>query len=342
MTSKIQTVRKVRWGILATGGIAADFTRDLRLLPDAEVVAVGSRSRASAQAFADHHGIPRAHGSWAELAADPEVDIVYVATPHHAHHEAAALCLEAGKAVLCEKPLTLNAADSRALTGLARKRGVLLLEGMWMRFSPTVRRLVELIADGAIGEVATVHADFAFPGDFAPTHRLRDPALGGGALLDLGVYPVTFAHLLLGRPRSVSAWASLTPEGVDANTALLLGYDAGRLATLSCGITSATPCRAYVAGSHGRIELPPMFTRPDSFALHRSGSGSGPGQAVEPEVFRMPYAGAGFVHAAEEAMRCLREGLAESPLAPWQDTVEVMEILDTARAQIGVSYPGEP
>ncbi|MFC1421020.1 Gfo/Idh/MocA family protein [Streptacidiphilus cavernicola] len=328
--------QKIRWGVLATGGIAADFTQDLKLLPDAEVVAVGSRSKEAAQAFADRFDIPRAHGSWAELAADDGVDIVYVATPHHAHFEAAALCLEAGRAVLCEKPFTLNAADSRALVGIARKHGSFLMEGMWMRCNPAVRKLLALVADGAIGDVGTVHADFAFPGDFAPTHRLRDPALGGGALLDLGVYPVSFAHLLLGSPDTVTAWASLTPEGVDANTGMLLGYDSGALATLSCGITSATPGRAFVGGSAGRIEVPPLFLRPDSFTLYR-----GTGDDVEPEVFRIPYTGIGFVHEAEEAMRCLREGLVESPLMRWQDTVEVMEVLDTVRARIGVRYPGE-
>ena len=327
---------KIRWGILATGGIAADFTQDLHLLPDAEVVAVGSRSKESAQVFADRFGIPRAHGSWAELAADDGVDIIYVATPHHAHFEATALCLEAGRAVLCEKPFTLNAADSRALTELARKRGTFLMEGMWMRCNPAIRKMLELIGDGAIGEVGTVHADFGVTGPFEPTHRMRNPELGGGALLDLGVYPVSFAHLVLGKPDTVSAWAALTPEGVDGNTGLLLGYDSGALAALSCSITARSACRAHVGGSEGRIELPPIFLRPDSFTLYR-----GDGDDERAEEFRLPRTGIGFVHEAEEAMRCLREGLVESPLMRWQDTVEVMEVLDTARAQIGVVYPGE-
>jgi predicted dehydrogenase len=328
--------QKIRWGILATGGIAADFTRDLQLLPDAEVVAVGSRTESAARAFADRFGIPRAHGSWAELAADDGVDIIYVATPHQAHHEATALCLEAGRPVLCEKPFTLNAADSVALVELARKRGLFLMEAMWMRCNPAIRRIRELIADGAIGEVHSVHADFGLAGTFEPTHRLRDPALGGGALLDLGVYPVSFAHLLLGNPASVSAWASLTPEGVDANTGLLLGYDSGAAATLTCGIVAGTPIRAYVAGSAGRIELPSPFFCPDEFTLYR-----GQGEDEVPELVRLPRIGIGMAHEAVEAMRCLREGLLESPLVSWRDTVEVMEILDTARAQIGVRYPGE-
>ena len=329
--------KTIRWGILATGNIAEQFTSDLALLPDAEVVAVGSRTEASARAFAERFDIPRAHGSWAELAADDSVDIIYVATPHNAHYQAAKLCLEAGKAVLCEKPFTINAAESRALTELAAERGLFLMEAMWMRCNPAIRRMSELIAGGVVGEVGTVHAAFGLPGPFDPTHRLRDPALGGGALLDLGVYPVSFAHLVLGAPDSVAAWASLTPEGVDANTALLLGYDSGAVATLSCGIVAATPLRASVAGTLGRIELPSPFFRPDELLLHRVGDDDD----AEPELIRVPRRGIGFVHEAEEAMRCLRAGLLESPLVPWSSTLEVMDILDTARAQIGVRYPGE-
>ncbi|QMU76238.1 Gfo/Idh/MocA family oxidoreductase [Streptacidiphilus sp. PB12-B1b] len=328
--------KSIRWGILATGAIAEAFTRDLQLLPDAEVVAVGSRSEESARAFAERFDIPRVHGSWASLAADEEVDIVYVATPHHAHYEAARLCLEAGRAVLCEKPFTLNAADSRALTELAAERGRFLMEAMWMRCNPAVLRVAELIAAGAIGTVGTLQADFGLAGPFAPSHRLRDPGLGGGALLDLGIYPVTLAHLLLGVPDSIQAWASLTPEGVDANTALILGYDSGAVATLTCGIVSGTPFRAYVSGSLGRIELPSPFFRPGDFLLYR-----GQGDDVEPELVQVPYSGSGYVHEAEEAMRCLRAGLLESPLVPWSSTLEVMRTLDTARARTGVRYPGE-
>ena len=328
--------KSIRWGILATGAIAAEFTRDLQLLPDAEVVAVGSRTEESAAAFADRFGIPRVHGSWEALAADEEVDIVYVATPHHAHYRATRLCLEAGRAVLCEKPFTINAAESLALTELAAKQGRFLMEAMWMRCNPAVLKVAELVADGVIGPVGTLHADFGLAGPFDPSHRLRDPNLGGGALLDLGVYPVALAHLLLGVPDSVQAWASLTPEGVDANTGLLLGYDSGAVATLTCGIVSGTPFRAYVSGTLGRIELPSPFFRPGEFLLYR-----GQGDSVEPELVQVPYTGTGYVHEAEEAMRCLRAGLLESPLVPWSSTLEVMRTLDTARERTGVRYPGE-
>jgi predicted dehydrogenase len=270
----------IRWGILATGSIAAAFTEDLGLLPDAEVFAVASRTQAAADAFAARYGIPHAYGDWEQLAADERVDVVYVATPHSAHHDAAALCLDAGRAVLCEKPLTMDAAEARALVELARGRGVFLMEAMWMRCNPAIRRIVEVIGDGAIGAVQTVHADFGILGPTDPAHRLRNPALGGGALLDLGVYPVSFAHLLLGRPAQVRAWSSLTPEGVDANTGVLLGYQDGALAALSCGIVAGTPCRAVVAGEGGRIELPPVFFRPNHFTLRR-----GHGQNAHVERF---------------------------------------------------------
>jgi predicted dehydrogenase len=319
---------RTRWGILATGGIANAFAEDLRLLPDAEIAAVGSRTLDAARAFATRHGIPRAHGSWADLAADPDVDVVYVATPHSAHHEAARLCLMAGKAVLCEKPITLDLAAAQDLATIAREHGVFLMEAMWMRTNPAIRKITELVADNAIGEVNALYADFGIGGPFEPSHRLRDPALGGGALLDLGVYPVTFAHLFLGPPQRIAALASLTPEGVDDNTGIILAYD-GALATLHCGILGASPATATIVGDAGRIELPAPFYRPDRFTIHRNG---------QAEVVQLPIRGNGMGYEAEEVMRCLREGLTESPLIPLSSTLDVMRSLDAIRAQIGVTY----
>jgi predicted dehydrogenase len=319
---------RTRWGILATGWIANRFAEDLRLLPDAEIAAVGSRTLDAARAFATRHGIPRAHGSWADLAADPDVDVVYVATPHSAHHEAARLCLMAGKAVLCEKPITLDLAAAQDLATIAREHGVFLMEAMWMRTNPAIRKITELVADNAIGEVNALYADFGIGGPFEPSHRLRDPALGGGALLDLGVYPVTFAHLFLGPPQRIAALASLTPEGVDDNTGIILAYD-GALATLHCGILGASPATATIVGDAGRIELPAPFYRPDRFTIHRNG---------QAEVVQLPIRGNGMGYEAEEVMRCLREGLTESPLIPLSSTLDVMRSLDAIRAQIGVTY----
>ncbi|MEV6795547.1 Gfo/Idh/MocA family oxidoreductase [Streptomyces sp. NPDC051320] len=326
--------RTVRWGVLATGGIAAAFTADLQGMPDTEVVAVASRTLASAKGFAERFDIPRAYGTWDELAADDEVDVVYVATPHSAHRAAAGLCLEAGRAVLCEKAFTLNAREAAELVGLARSRGSFLMEAMWMYCHPLLRRMVGLVNDGAIGEIRTVQADFGLEGPFDAGHRLRDPAQGGGALLDLGVYPVSFAQLLLGEPDRVQADALLSAEGVDLNTGMLLGWDSGASALLSASVTADTPQTAAVSGTAGRIEFPRGFFHPERFVLHRAGR--------EPEEFTAEQAGGalhGMQYEAAEVMRCLRAGETESPLVPLDGTLAVMRTLDAVRTRIGVRYP---
>jgi predicted dehydrogenase len=319
-----------RWGILATGAIARAFVSDLALIPDAEVAAVGSRSQEAADRFAAAHDIPRAYGSWEALAEDPDLDVIYVATPHSAHHAASLACLRAGKAVLCEKPLTLNLAQAEELVSTARSNGVFLMEAMWMRCFPAIQRICGLVADGAIGDVTAIHADFGLSGTFDVTHRLRAPELGGGALLDLGVYPVTFAHLMLGSPDRIEAWARLSPEGVDENTGMIFGYPSGALAALTCSLVGDTPRTAAVTGTRGRIELPRDFYRPTGFTLVR-------GEA-EPEHILTPFEGLGYHFEAAEVQRCLREGLLESPVAPLAETLAVMSTLDTVRERIGVDH----
>ncbi|MFC8362788.1 Gfo/Idh/MocA family protein [Streptomyces griseorubiginosus] len=330
------TEQSVRWGILATGGIAAAFTADLVDLPDAEVVAVASRSEASAKAFAERFGIERAYGEWGALAEDADIDVVYVATPHSAHRAAAGLCLSAGRNVLCEKAFTLNVREAEELVGLAKDGGRFLMEAMWMYCNPLIRRLKALVEDGAIGEVRTVQADFGLAGPFPPAHRLRDPAQGGGALLDLGVYPVSFAHLLLGEPSDVVAKAVLSEEGVDLQTGALLSYDGGALASLHCSLTGGTATIASVTGSLGRIDIPNGFFHPDRFVLHRDGR--------DPEEFAADPADGprnSLKHEAREVMRALRAGETESPLVPLEGTLAVMRTLDAVRDRIGVRYPGE-
>ncbi|MFE9447896.1 Gfo/Idh/MocA family protein [Streptomyces sp. NPDC006739] len=330
------TERKVRWGILATGGIAAAFTADLVDLPDAEIVAVASRRPESARAFAERFGIDRAYGDWEALARDEDIDVVYVATPHSAHRTAAGLCLEAGRNVLCEKPFTLNLREAEELVALARGRGRFLMEAMWMYCNPLVRRLKALVEDGAIGEVRTVQADFGLAGPFPAAHRLRDPALGGGALLDLGVYPVSFAQLLLGEPAEVTARAVLSEEGVDLQTGALLSWAGGALASVHCSLVGGTAVTASVTGSLGRIDLPAGFFHPDRFVLHRDGR--------DPEEFAADPADgprSTLRHEAEEVMRALRAGETESPLVPLDGTLAVMRTLDAIRERIGVRYPAE-
>ncbi|KOG39247.1 Gfo/Idh/MocA family protein [Streptomyces resistomycificus] len=330
------TEQKVRWGILATGGIAAAFTADLVDLPDAEVVAVASRTEESAKAFAERFGIPRAYGSWDALAQDEDIDVVYVATPHSAHRAAAGLCLEAGRNVLCEKAFTLNAREAEELVALARERGSFLMEAMWMYCNPLIRRLADLVRDGSIGEVRNVQADFGLAGPFPPTHRLRDPQQGGGSLLDLGVYPVSFAHLLLGEPSDVAARAVISDEGVDLQTGALLSWDSGALASVHCSVIGGTATTASVTGSLGRIDIPYGFFHTDRFVLHRDGR--------DPEEFVAGPADGprgSLKHEAREVMRALRAGETESPLVPLDGTLAVMRTLDTIRERIGVRYPSE-
>jgi predicted dehydrogenase len=332
-----QNTPRIRWGILATGGIAATFTEALQSMPDAEVVAVGSRSPQAAKTFADRYGIPRAHGSWAELAADDGVDVVYVATPHSAHREAAGLCLEAGKAVLCEKAFTINEREAQELAALARERGLFLMEAMWTYCNPLIRHLVATVADGAIGEVRQVAAHFGFPADFPPEHRMRDPRQGGGAVLDLGVYPVSFAQMLLGEPDAVQAWAHLTPERVDDTTGIVLGWNDGAVATLSCTFAADTGAPALVSGTAGRIEIPDGFFHADRFTVHRDGL---PTRTVHLADVSDDHDRSTMRHEAAEVMRCLRAGATESPLVPLDGSLSVMRTLDRVRREIGVTYPG--
>jgi predicted dehydrogenase len=246
-------------------------------------------------------------------------------------------CLTAGRAVLCEKPFTLDRASSEELIDTARDRGVFLMEAMWMRCNPLILRVCELVRDGAIGEVTTVRADFGIAGPFPPEHRLRARELGGGALLDLGVYPVSFAHLILGMPDEIHSWAALTPEGVDENTAVIFGYasnpgghPSGAVASLTCSLTGSTPVTATITGTAGRIELSSPFFRPNHATLRRSGH--------DPERLPADTVGTGYHYEAAEVQRCLAAGLLESPLVPHAATLEVMGLLDTVRAHIDVTY----
>jgi predicted dehydrogenase len=257
------------------------------------------------------------------------VDVVYVATPHIAHFAATMTCIEAGKAVLTEKPYTLDLESAETLVEAARSSGVFAMEAMWMRCFPAIHAVAGLIGDGAIGDITAVHADFGLAGPFEPTHRLRARALGGGALLDLGIYPLTFAQLFLGTPDTIAAWARLTDEGVDENTGVLLGYASGALAQISCSIVGDTARRAVITGTTGRIELPRNFYRPTGYTVWHDESA---------ETTEMPFAGWGYHFEAAEVQRCLRDGLTESPVIPLSETLGVMKTLDTVRKTIGVTY----
>ncbi|WP_019634648.1 Gfo/Idh/MocA family protein [Actinomadura atramentaria] len=314
----------IRWGILGTGGIAATFTEDLLLLPGHEVAAVGSRAAGTARDFADRYGVPRAHGSYAALADDDGVDVVYVATPHPLHAAPALRCLEGGRAVLVEKPLTTSVADATALVAAARVRGRFLMEAMWTRCNPLVRRAYALAADGAIGEITAVHADFSIAPDYDPAHRLWDASLAGGALFDLGCYALSFTWPLLGDPAAVRSVSAPAPTGVDANTGILLGYDSGAVALLHCGLRGESPHAATVVGTRGRIEVAAPFYRPTELTLVRRGA--------EPETFTAPLTGHGYTHQAEEVARRLRAGETESPLMPLDESVAILRVIEQIRA----------
>jgi predicted dehydrogenase len=328
----------VRWGILATGGIAAAFVNDLRLLPDAEVAAVGSRSAAAAERFAATHDIPRAHASWQALADDPDVDVVYVATPHSAHHAATLMALRAGKPTLTEKPVTVDLATATELVDLARRSGTFFMEAMWTRCFPAIARARELVAAGAIGRVTNVHADFGLIAPDDPLHRLHARELAGGALLDVGVYPVTLAHLFLGPPDEVRAWARLSRYGTDENTAMIFGYASGALASLTCSLVGDTQRTGVITGTEGRIDLPRNFFMPSQLTVHRAAATDGMAGGAAAEVIDLPHEGLGYHFEAAEVQRCLRAGLTESPLAPLDETLSVMSTLDRVRAEIGLSY----
>lgn len=319
-------MRPLRWGILGTGAIARTFTSDLLTLPDHEVVAVGSRAADTASSFAAEHGIPRAHGSYQALADDDGVDVVYVATPHSGHAAAALTCIAAGRSVLVEKPFALDAEEAGRIVAAARDAGVFCMEAMWTRFNPAIALLRELVADGAIGEIVSVQADFGFAATYDPAGRLFAPELGGGALLDLGVYPISLASMLLGEPTTVLATAGRAPTGVDANTGILLGYESGAVAVLHCSLRGDTPTRAEIVGTRGRIELPPLFFRPTELTLHH--------RDAEPrrEEFTLP--GLGYTFQADEVARCLRDGRTESDLMPLDETLSVMRTLDRVRASL--------
>lgn len=326
-------MRKVRWGILGTGAIARQFVEGLNSLPEAEVLAVGSRSEASAAEFADEREIPRRYASYDDLAADPDVDVVYVATPHPFHADNAELCLEAGKAVLCEKPFTLNAAEAERIVWLARDRGLFLMEGMWTRFFPLMEKLRRLVSDGAIGEVRMLNVDFGFRADLDPASRLFDPKLGGGALLDVGVYCVSLASMVLGKPSRTVGLSHLGETGVDEQASVVLEHEGGSLSNLSIGIRTATPQEVTIMGTDGYLRVHSPWWRPTSLTISRPGEGT--------ETVEAPVSGNGFNYEAAEVMRCLEAGATESEIMPLDETLSVMRTMDGVRAAWGLRYPGE-
>jgi predicted dehydrogenase len=330
----------IGWGILATGKIAHTFARDLALAPGAELVAVGSRRRASAEAFTGEHG-GTPYGSYEELVADPRVDVVYVATPHALHLDNARLCFEAGKHVLCEKPLTLTVSEAEEMVRLAARHDRFLMEAMWTACHPGVLTLRERLRAGDFGTPRHLHAELGFRVDAPPEDRMLDPALGASALLDMGVYPLTFAHLMLGEAESLTAAAVLSDRGIDLDVAIAGRYPGGTLATMTASMTSWSGRHAAIATDRGRVQVDD-FHHPMriTFTSYEVGDTNDRVVVSEPAVVETPpVLGRGYVHEIVEVGRCLEAGLRESPLVPHAQTLAILRQMDEVRAQVGVGFP---
>lgn len=325
--------KAIRWGILAPGGISGTFAAALQEAEGAELAAVGSRDAGRARAFTEKYGFARAHGSYADLAADPEVDAVYIGTPHSFHERDTVLCLENGKHVLCEKPFAINAGQARRMIEAARANDLLLMEAMWTRFLPSLIHVRKLIADGVIGTPRTLTADFGFQAEDNPKSRLFNPDLGGGALLDLGVYPVSLAHWLFGVPAEIHGAANLGPTGVDDDSAILLRHEGGEMTTAFMSFRVETPRTATIMGTAGWIRLQQPWWGAPQITIGRNGESE--------ETMDFALRGAGYTHMAEAFMDLVRNGARDSEVISLADSAAVMETMDTLRARWGQKYPGE-
>lgn len=318
----------MRWGILGTGTIAGIFAAAVPHTDDGQLAAVGSRASETAARFAETHGIPRAFGSYDALVESADVDVVYVATPHAQHADAVRRCLEAGKHVLCEKPLTVSAAETRQLTDLACQHDRFLMEALWSRFLPAYRTLASMLEHDEIGEVVAVESSLGFRFPFDPTHRLFAPELGGGALLDLGIYPVHLAHSVLGSPTTVRALGRIGSTGVDEHALVSMAFESGSLAIAECATRADLACTARITGTTGAIELPAFMHCPVHLDVVRPGNVA--------ERIEAPFSDAPFSFEIDEVHRCLRDGRTESSLMPLADSIEVATTLDLARTELGV------
>ena len=321
-----------KWGVLGPGGIAKAFAEDLKKLDGHSIAAVGSRTLSNAQSFANTFG-GTAYGSYEELVADPQIDAIYVATPHPAHKDNVILALNAGKPVLCEKPFAVNALEAQQMVDAAAKNSVALMEAMWARFLPHYAKVREIIASGVLGKIHTIQADHGQRLADQNIPRLVEPSLAGGALLDLGIYPVSFAHMILGNPSKITSTAVLTDKGVDAQTSMIFDYADGAQAVLNTTMIEQTPCRAVVAGLNGWLEIDRTFYNPASMrVILNDGS-----------VTQYPssYQGHGLREQAEVFKQLVTSGQQQSQILNWQDTVDIMKTLDQIRSQIGLKYPFE-
>ena len=324
--------RSYRWGILAPGNIAHKFAKGLQFVPGAELYAIGSRNGVKAQTFADQYHAPVSYDSYEALAADPEVDIIYIATPHTFHTENTLLCLEHGKAVLCEKPLAINSYQVEAMIQAAKRNNSFLMEALWSRFLPNIHKAKELAHSGKIGVINHLDADFGFKATYDPKSRLFDPSLGGGALLDIGIYPLFFALYLFGEPIEVESDAKLAATGVDESCKVKLKFSGGETADLFFTVTEFTPVEARIIGNLGEIMMPNRWYQPVNLAITTE-DGS--------EDIVMDFVGNGYNYQAVEVQNCLDDGKIESTKWSHQDSLQLMRLMDKIREQCGIEYPAD-
>jgi predicted dehydrogenase len=324
----------VSWGVVGPGRIAEGVVADARHVPGAEFVAVASRSAERAAAFAAKHGIARIHDSYQAIVDDPDVDVLYIATPHPQHRAVALAALRAGKAVLVEKSFTVTPEATREIVDVARSSGTFAMEAMWTRFHPVVVQLRELLADGVIGDVRSVQGDLGVTAPEDPTDRFYNPDIGGGAVFDLAVYPVSFAQMVLGTPDSVTARGILGPTGVDIEESVLMGWDDGRSASVFCSLRSPSPGQFRIFGTGGWIDVLPRFHHPQTIVLHRKGA--------EPETITEAATGGGYSHELIEVTACVAAGMGESTVMPLADTVAVQDVLGEITRQLGVDVREGP
>ena len=338
---------KVRWGILGTGYIANLFAEGLSVAEDAELVAVGSRHQRTADVFGDRWGVPHRHASYEALVHDPDVDVIYIGTPHPYHYEHTLLCLQAGKHVLIEKPFAMNVRQASAMIDLARSRGLFLMEAMWTRFLPAMVQVREWIAAGEIGDVQLVRANLSFMAEHNLASRLFAPELGGGSLLDVGIYPVSFAHMILGTPQSVHSTAALGQTGTDDRSAYMFGYAGGKTALLSSAVQLGVPVEADIIGTQGYIKIHEPWINPRVVTLARPAAPGVQsrlifeGNVYDTRTVHLPTTGNGYNYEAIAVGECIRAGQHESSVMPLDESLAIMHVLDTLRAQWGLAYPNE-
>ena len=323
----------VRWGILGSGFIARKMAEALAVLPDARLTAIGSRARDRAEAFGQEFDVPHRFECYEDVAACADVDVVYIATPHTCHLQDATGALRVGKAVLCEKPLTVNAREAAALIAEARANKLFLMEAMWTRFVPAVVKLREWIDAGAIGEIRLITADIGWRQPYNAKSRLYSRELAGGALLDIGIYPVSLASMLLGAPSGISSVMHPAPTGVDAQCAVSLAYPNGALATFAATIQTETSREAVVVGTEGWIRIHSPITAPEALTLCMPDG--------EGETIHLQHLGNGYTHEVIEVMECLRNGRLESDVMPLDESLAIMSTLDAIRAQWGLRYAAD-